>query len=474
MNGIVAAFAATGLYYLGFAIFKLSADRIEPLRVSRLWHMAWSILSDWVFLSGLGLVLGGLALQILALTEVSLGIAVPIFMSGAIPLLLIALVFFGERLTGREWLSLLMFGAALLLIAASIGNPPPISAVDVPLWKLAVIVAPAIVVPLALMLFGDHRPDGRHARPITGIAYGLSSGIPIGTAELCIKGWSDSGIGVDSLLTAYPYVTVAAAVVGFGVLMAAFQRCRVSVVAVVMTVSAKTHLLVTGTFMYGEPWPQDILHFAMRLGALALAAVALLQFPRHRPIGDPDPDADAGFGGGREREPVADLDPFGGPPRGRAGLGASSFGPPQGRDTGAAAYSAPTPFDRPEGRPPPGRPGSGMPGRTASGHLAPDRGAGPQAFGASGHGTGGFPLPPDGPPREAPGPQTPPAPGPYAQDPLGRGPYRPAPFEDDPAASYEIQEQFGGAHQGAQYGSQHYERPQGERPPPGNGGTPRH
>nr|BFE29272.1 hypothetical protein GCM10010200_015230 [Actinomadura rugatobispora] len=466
MNGIVAAFGATALYYLGFAIFKLAADRIEPLRANRLWHMTWSILTDWVFLAGLVLVLSGLTLQILALAELSLGIAVPIFMSGAVPLLLIALAFFGERLTGREWLSLLMFGAALLLIAASIGNPPPIKAVDVPLWKLAVIVAPALIVPLAIMLTGDHRPDGRHARPITGIAYGLSSGIPIGTAELCIKGWSDSGIGVDSLLTPYPYATVTAAVVGFGVLMAAFQRCRVSVVAVVMTVSAKTHLLVTGTFMYGEPWPQDARYFMMRLGALALAAIALLQFPRHRPLAEPDPGADR-----RAEDEAPGRDPFGGPATGRTGLGVSSFAQVPGARSGegpgaeAGTLSAPTPFDRPPGQRPPGRgrPDAGAPGRTPSGQLAPDRGSGPHALGTSaGQGTGEFPMPQDGaPPPEAP---PPPVPGPYAQDPLGRGPYRPEVFDDDNA--YEIQEQFGGALP--------HDRPEGgSRRPPGPGGGSR-
>ncbi|MFD0851457.1 hypothetical protein ACFQ07_04465, partial [Actinomadura adrarensis] len=101
MNGIVAAFGATGLYYAGFSIFKLAADRIEPLRANRLLRMALAILGNWVFLLGLTLVLGGLALQIVALSEVSLAIGVPIFMSGVIPLLLIALAFFGERLTGR-------------------------------------------------------------------------------------------------------------------------------------------------------------------------------------------------------------------------------------------------------------------------------------------------------------------------------------------------------------------------------------
>ncbi|GAA2600693.1 hypothetical protein SMC26_27350 [Actinomadura fulvescens] len=285
MNGIVAAFGATGLYYIGFAIFKLAADRMEPVRGNRIPHMAWVIVTNWIFLVGLALVLGGLSLQILALSKVSLGIAVPIFMSGVIPLILIAMAFFGERMTAREWLSLLLIGAAMALLALSIGDPPPLEAVDVPLWKLGVVVAPAIVVPLLIIVLSDYRPDGRHARPITGIAYGLSSGFPVGTAELAIKGWSDNGAkGLDILSTPYPYITVLSAALGFGIMVAAFQRCRVTIVATVMTVSAKSYLLLMGTFMYAEPWPSDLRHFSLRLGALALGAIAVLQFPRHHPV----------------------------------------------------------------------------------------------------------------------------------------------------------------------------------------------
>src|SRR5690606_3399235 len=176
MNGTAAAFRATGLYYPGFAIFTLAADRMAPRRGNRILHMAWTIVSNWLFLIALGFVLGGLGLQILALGRLPLSTAVPIFMSGIVPLLLIALVFFGERLTPREWLSLVLIGAAILLLTASLGGDEPIGSASAPLWKVAVVVAPAVLVPVVILVLEDHRPDGRHARPITGIAYGLGSG----------------------------------------------------------------------------------------------------------------------------------------------------------------------------------------------------------------------------------------------------------------------------------------------------------
>ncbi|WP_103562585.1 DMT family transporter [Actinomadura rubteroloni] len=387
MNGIAAAFGATALYYLGFAVFKLAADRMEPLRGNRIVHMIWTILSSWVFLVALAIVLCGLSLQIVALSKLSLGVAVPIFMAGVVPLLLIAMVFFRERLSAREWLSLLLIGGAILLLVASTGNPPPVRTVDVPLWKIGVVVVPALLGPLVLLLFQDYRPDGRHARPITGIAYGMLAGFPVGTAELAIKGWSDSdasGFGV--LTTLYPYLTVLAAALGFGILVTAFQRCRVSVVATIMTVSAKTYLLLMGTFMYDEPWPTDRLNSTLRVVALAIGLVAVLQFPRHRPV--PHSDLPLGTDSG-----VLEGDPFGEPPigprsssSGLTGLSRSEYG----------LASAPTPLDGPGfGRNP------FAPGPQDRDPLAPDPLAG-DPLGRDPLGRG--PYPPDD--RQAPPPET--------------------------------------------------------------------
>ncbi|MEU5884464.1 hypothetical protein [Spirillospora sp. NPDC047279] len=413
MNGIVAAFGATGLYYVGFAIFKLAADRMEPVRGNRIPHMVWVIVTNWIFLVGLALVLGGLSLQILALSKLSLGIAVPIFMSGVVPLVLIAIVFFGERMTPREWLSLVLIGAAVGLLTLSIGNPPPLEAVDVPLWKLGVVVGPAVLVPLVIIVLSDYRPDGRHARPITGIAYGLSSGFPVGTAELAIKGWSDSGAtGLDILATPYPYVTVLAAALGFGIMVAAFQRCRVTIVATVMTVSAKSYLLLMGTFMYAEPWPSDFEHFSLRLAALALGAIAVLQFPRHQPLADEDRP--------EHEEPAPAQDPFG--QAGAASRGTLTQAPLVRDPLGGIPLASPSPLAAPTPpEQPVHRPDARHPGH--SGHHPAAQAAQPHAEPNMSN------VPPQAPYEDAahgryPAQQTPPPVySPYADDLLGRGPY---------------------------------------------------
>ncbi|WP_205717563.1 hypothetical protein [Actinomadura soli] len=381
MNGIAAAFSATGLYYLGFAFFKIAADRMAPLRGNRILHMTWTIVSNWIFLIALAFVLGGLGLQIMALSGLPLSTAVPIFMSGMVPLLLIALVFFGERLTAREWLSLLLIGGAILLLTASLSGDEPIGSADTPLWKIAVVAGPAVAVPVLILVLGDYRPDGRHARPVTGIAYGLSSGFPVGTAELAIKGWSDHADAArpEIALTPWPYLTVFSAAIGFGIMVMAFQRCRVSIVSTVMTVAAKTYLLTMGTFLYAERWPQDWAHSGMRLGALALGMIAVLQFPRHRPIEDEQRDAAYG-----DASSTSTRDPFrnplpgdrpggeravGGVRRGHAEQGVPHAAPvPPQRSPHAQDLLGQGPYDRPERTPPrrPVRPRNPAPTETGS------------------------------------------------------------------------------------------------------------
>jgi multidrug transporter EmrE-like cation transporter len=276
---------------VGFAVFKVAADRMAPLRSSRIPHMVWHILSNWIFLIGLCLVLGGLSLQLVALKKIPLSEGVPIFVSGLIPLIVIAVLVFGERLTVREWISLSLIAAAMLLLSLSIGSPPAIKATHVELWKLAAVVVPALLFPIGIMVFGDYRPDGRHARPVAGIAYGLSAGLPVGTAELAIKGWSDSPeSGTAILHTPYPYITVLAAALGFGIMQAGFQRSRVIIVATVMTIAAKTYLLLVGTLLYDEPWPEDTSRVTLRVLGFVVAGFAVLLFPRHDPdSGPPEP-----------------------------------------------------------------------------------------------------------------------------------------------------------------------------------------
>ena len=57
-----------------------------------------------------------------------------------------------------------------------------------------------------------------------------------------------------------------------------------SIVVSVLTVTAKTQLVILGTVLYKEPWPSDRLLLALRIGAFVLAGAALVLFPRHEAV----------------------------------------------------------------------------------------------------------------------------------------------------------------------------------------------
>lgn len=285
VRGAILAAMATIIYYLGFIVFRVAATRMPVLRGTRPLRLIRYTYTNWLWLTGLVIVLAGVATQVEALTMLPLSLAEPIFVASLVFILFYAGVFFRERLTAREWLSIALFGAATAFIGMSNGNREVMtSSVAGPL-VLAAVVVPGVVISAVVLVGGDVRAFGRHARPLAGVAYGFGSGISLGISELAIKGvasvYNAHGLAAAAYTTPYPYVAVGMAVFGLAQLQIGLQRCRISIVATVLTVAAKTELAVFGPILYKEPWPSDRFMLVLRLGGFALALAALVMFPRH-------------------------------------------------------------------------------------------------------------------------------------------------------------------------------------------------
>ncbi|RAY11232.1 hypothetical protein DPM19_31235 [Actinomadura craniellae] len=284
MRAELLAFCATACYYLSYAIWKIAAERMPPLRGTRPFHLAWQgVTSAWWWL-GLMVTLGGVALQIAALRTLPLAVAVPIFVASLVCLLILAMVGFGERLNSREWLCLGLFAGAVLLVVLSVEEVPRLSGTSVSVLPVLAVVVPAVAIPVLLFVLDGRSPEGRHARPIAGVVYGIGTGVLNGTAELMIKGIADlyrDGEGVaDIAATPYPHALLVTAITAFMMIQVALQRYRMAVVISVGTVIAQGHLLLTGTLLYGEALPRDPGAAVLRVLALATAVAAVLLFPR--------------------------------------------------------------------------------------------------------------------------------------------------------------------------------------------------
>jgi drug/metabolite transporter (DMT)-like permease len=286
VRGAILALMATLIYYLGFIVFRVAAGGMPELRGTQPLRLIRHTYTNWLWLSGVVIVLAGVATQVKALTMLPLSLAQPIFAASLLFILFYAGVFFGERLTAREWACVGLFLLATAMVGASNGrNGELTSAVAGPL-TLAAVVVPAVLVGVAVLVGGDIRAFGRHARPLAGIAHGIGSGVSLGISELALKGIAaeysaHGGLAAAVYGSPYPYIAVGMAVLGLAQLQIGLQRCRMSIVVSVLTVTAKTQLVILGALLFKEPWPSDRLLFALRIAALVLAAAALLLFPRH-------------------------------------------------------------------------------------------------------------------------------------------------------------------------------------------------
>jgi drug/metabolite transporter (DMT)-like permease len=289
VRGAILASMATIIYYLGFIVFRVAAGRMPVLRGTRPLRLIRYTYSNRLWLLGLVIVLSGVVTQVEALMMLPLSLAMPICVASLAFILFSAAVFFRERLTGREWLSIGLFAVATALIGVSNGRREVLTSSVASPATFAAVVVPGVVISVIVMVGGDVRALGRHARPLAGVAYGFGSGISLGVSELAIKGvasiYSNDGLAATAH-SPYPYVAVGMAAIGLAQLQIGLQRCRISIVATVLTVAAKTELAVFGPLLYKEPLPSDRGMLFLRFCGCALALAALVTFPRHESAQD--------------------------------------------------------------------------------------------------------------------------------------------------------------------------------------------
>ncbi|MFC9976733.1 hypothetical protein ACFVH6_38130 [Spirillospora sp. NPDC127200] len=311
MRAVVLACAAQAVYVVAFVMFKTAARGMPPLIARRPLQTVGRVLRSRRWLAGFLILLAGFAMGDLALLTLPLATALPAYGFSLVLLLLAGSHRFGERLTPPEWAATVIAAMAMALMALSVLLEPggilhaaprraAVPAVP-PLWELAVVVVPSLLIPLWMFCARDRVVMGRHARPLTGVAYGIGAGALLGTAEVFGLGMAllPADRRTDVLGTPYLTLFLLAGAFGLGLMSIGLQRCRLIILVTVVTVTAKLHMLLSATLLYGEPWPDDVMLFMLRTASVLLAALAVAAYPRHerRSRRPAVPDAPGGRGG---------------------------------------------------------------------------------------------------------------------------------------------------------------------------------
>ena len=276
---IVLAFLSGCLYYLGFVLFKDAAAVLPPLRGTRPGQFVAAVARNGRWSAGAALMGAGVLVQVVAAPRLELPVLVTSLLAGLVALVVLSLVVRRERIGGAEAVWLLAMAAGGLLVSWS----EPATPTDVSGTALTLLALPSLALPVLLFTIGDTKPDGRHARPLTGIAYGIGAGVLVGFAELAFNLQAREGFNADAFTGPLLPLFVVGVTIGLAQLQMALQRCRLLTVVFVATIVAKVYLVV-GFGLLSLPLPDPAFATPWLLAAgLALIAVALFLIPRHEP-----------------------------------------------------------------------------------------------------------------------------------------------------------------------------------------------
>src|SRR5579875_2965804 len=142
------------------------------------------------------------------------------------------------------------------------------------------------------------RSGGAARAGARAVSFGVSSGLFHGVATLGIKAIPGELAGHPGAFAAalalvgspYPYLAFGMSAAGLLVFQTGLQRCRVSIVGPVSSVTGSAFFMVAGTWLFGERLPADPARLALRLAGIVVAVLVVLVLST-RPAGDsPRPD----------------------------------------------------------------------------------------------------------------------------------------------------------------------------------------
>jgi drug/metabolite transporter (DMT)-like permease len=288
--GIGLALLAATAYNVGVILEKRALGRMPALDVRRVTRMVAGLLTDLAWLAGFGLMLTGLACQVIVLTFEPVSVVQPVLASGVALLLVLSRLVLGERLGRTETLCVAAMAVALVLLALSASTGSAAGHHASGDW-MAVVMIPSVVIGLLIAYRPLRAPAGRQRA--RAISFGVGTGLLYGVSALAIKALS--GILVRhqapaSLVTAivsspYLYVLAGCSAAAMLLFQAGLQSCPASIMVPVSSVSGSVYFVIAGTWLFHERLPADADKLGLRLAAIVVAGLVVVALARHDPAG---------------------------------------------------------------------------------------------------------------------------------------------------------------------------------------------
>ncbi len=287
-GGLALALLATTAYNSGLVVEKQALGRLPMTGGRRVVSLALTLASSPRWLAGFGLMLCGLAFQVLALTLAPVTVVQPVIASGVAVVLVLSRIVLREHLGRGEYACVAVMALSVVLLALSAGSAAAGVGHSFNGTALAAVGTASVLVALAAAGSALRAGSRKHGPPVTGVSYGIATGLLYGVAALAIKALSGAILhrhGATALLIAvvsspYLYVMAGCSAAGLILFQTALLRCRISIVAPVSNAGGSIYFMVVGTWLFHERLPASPVLLALRLVGILVAGCVVLLLSR--------------------------------------------------------------------------------------------------------------------------------------------------------------------------------------------------
>jgi drug/metabolite transporter (DMT)-like permease len=287
-GGLALALLATTAYNSGLIAEKQALGQLPAISGRRIVSLALTLGSSPRWLTGFALMLCGLAFQVLALTLAPVTVVQPAIASGVAVVLVLSRLVLREHLGRREYACVAVMALAVIMLALSAGSAAGEVGHRFGDLQAAGVAIPSVLLALAAGGSALHAGSRKHGPPVTGVSYGIATGLLYGVAALAIKALSGAllhrhgvaNILIIALSSPYLYVMGASSAAGLLLFQTALQQCRIAIMAPVSNVLGSIYFMVVGTWLFHERLPSDPAHLALRLGGIVIAACVVVLLSR--------------------------------------------------------------------------------------------------------------------------------------------------------------------------------------------------
>lgn len=275
MHVIIITLLAAFFTQLGFFLWKVAADSLPDIGKTKPLKLAAALLTNIKWLCGFASTIVGWVLFITATNIGAISLVQPLMSTGDLFLVLMAVVFLGERLNRNEIIGLVITVAGATLLSFEVRPIMPIT-LDWP--KLGIFLAVMMVAVVAFYLWLRKSKNYEITLGIiVGIAFGLGAVFTkLMTAYIAQDGAEPTLL--DFVFNPILPLLLVANVVGLVLLQAAFQKGRASVIVPLELAMMNAVAVIAGAVLFFEEI--SVFH-GMCIVLIALGALFMKRSAKH-------------------------------------------------------------------------------------------------------------------------------------------------------------------------------------------------